>query len=104
MYLERLASRPYPPSFLSSNGGRSSAPVSLIRVMDYKVIACAFIKEAIHNDFRGNTVVVHPTARPIENYRALQKGGARLVIHAMYYESRINMACRSFFLITITHK
>jgi hypothetical protein len=51
-----------------------------------------------HDELRGDTVVVHPTAHPIENYRALQKGGARLVIHALYYESRINMTCRSFFL------
>jgi hypothetical protein len=46
--------------------------------------------------------VVHTTARTIENYSAQQKGGARLVIHAMYYESRINMACRSFKKICIS--
>jgi hypothetical protein len=28
---------------------------------------------------------------------AHKKGDARLVIHALYYELRINMACRSFF-------
>jgi hypothetical protein len=50
-----------------------------------------------HDDFRGDTVVVHPTARQIENHRALQKGGEQLLIHAMYYESRINMDRLSFF-------
>jgi hypothetical protein len=51
----------------------------------------------LHDDFRGNTAVVHLTAIPIKNYQALQKGDTWLLIHALYYESRINMACRSFF-------
>jgi hypothetical protein len=49
-------------------------------------MACtSIINEAVsgHDDFRGDTVVVHLTARPIKNYRALQKGDARLVIHAL---------------------
>jgi hypothetical protein len=54
------------------------------------------LRFTLHDDFRGSTVVVHLTARPIKNYRALQKGDARLVIHALYYELHINMACRSF--------
>jgi hypothetical protein len=49
---------------------------------------------SLHDDFRGDTVVVRLTVRPIKNYRALKKGDARLVIHALYYELRINMACR----------
>jgi hypothetical protein len=40
----------------------------------------------VRDDFRGDTVVVHPTARPIENHRALQKGVARLVIHAFKFQ------------------
>jgi hypothetical protein len=59
-------------------------PADALTRDDIPLVSWEYVDPSTHDDFRGDTVVVHPTARPVENYRALQKGGARLVIHAMY--------------------